>query len=648
VQPEDAPVRPENSLRRRARDSAAVADPEPAASDGMADLLEPEPASREPRRGRRRVWLWVVLSILLVLLVVGIAAAVLGLQFLDEVKTARGALEKAKADLSSLSEDIESGDQARVQATADDITANVAVAAEVVEGPLWNVAARVPFVGQNVDAVQRVTRAVDILVDRALPPGLVFMSGSAFDELTVEGGGLNLEPFRQVQGSIPEIASAFADAQAQIAPIQEASLLPEVSEPIGEITALIDQAAPALVIAEKYLPTLLDIAGSGGTKTYLVIFQNNAEMRATGGNPAASMILTFTDGKLGYVDQASSATFYEAGTQGNAYISLPGETTGLYLPTLVNHSQDYNFTPDFPTTAQLFQAVWTHTSGAQFDGVISIDPVVLSHMLAVAGPVTLATGEQLTAENAVKVLLSDSYERYPIGADSDIFFADAAKSVFDHLTTASWDPMQMLDALEQSALEQRVYLSFTDPDAQALATELGVDGALVGDNSAQTQVGIYLNDSSVGKLEYHLTSAITATCDAGARTMTTTMTLHNGITDDIQSNYTLGFRNGNYGIPRTTMMLDVLFFAPPGAEITSTTPAKGQVPRWERTGVEKGNTAVSKTVFVPKGETVTVAYTVKLPDGELGPLNLRHTPTARDTAVTIDASCDALFPPAAG
>jgi hypothetical protein len=401
-------------------------------------------------------------------------------------------------------------------------------------------------------------------------------------------------------------------------------------------------------VAEKYLPTLLDIAGSAGTKTYLLLFQNNAEIRATGGNPAASMIVTLTDGRLGYVDQASSQTFYEAGTQGNEYVPLPGETMSLYLPTLTRHSQDFTFTPDFPTTAQLFQALWTHTTGATFDGVVSIDPVVLSHMLAVAGPVTLGTGEQLTADNAVKVLLSDAYERYPSGADSDAFFEDAARQVFNHLTTSSWDPLQMLAALERSADEQRVNLAFTDPAAQALAVEFGLDGALAGDTATQTQVGIYLNDSAVGKLDYHLATSVTATCDAAARTITTTMTLHNGITDNISSFYTLGFRNDRLGVPRTTMILDVLFFAPPGAQISQTVPARGDVARWERSGVEKGNTAVSKTVFIGKGETETVSFTAVMPAGELGPLRLRHTPTATATPVTIDPSCSGLFPAASG
>ncbi|MDT0141483.1 DUF4012 domain-containing protein [Microbacterium sp. PRC9] len=634
---------PDDLLSAPARGSSRRAHREAIAESGL--LQHPpvdEPSADEQKRPRkRRTWLWIRLGVLLV--IVGAITAV-ALIFFSEVRTAQAALERAKTGLTTLTTNLGSADQATISATAGAIAGDVAVAAETVEGPLWNLAARAPFVGQNIDAVQRVTRAVDVLVDRALPPGMQFLSAVDFDQLTVEGGGINLEPFRQVQKSIPEISAAFVDAQALIAPIDTASLLPQVAGPIGQVTTLIDQATPALATAEKYLPTLLDIAGSGGTKTYLVLFQNNAEIRATGGNAANGMILTITDGKLGYVDQTFSELFLDSIEWRREYLSLPDATTGLYLPTMTSSIADYNFTPDFPTTAQLFRALWQQASATPLDGVISIDPVVLSHMLAVASPVVLATGEQLTADNVVKVLLSDSYERYPNPAQSDVFFSDTAKRVFDHLTTASWDPIAMLGALEKSAEEQRIYLSFLDPAAQALAVEFGVDGALMSDNAAQTQVGIYLNDYAVGKLDYHLTSAITATCDASARTMTTTMTLHNAITSDIRSNYTLGWRNGRNGLPRTTMMLDVLFFAPPGAQILQTSPAVGDLPRLDRSGVEKDNTGVSRTVLVPKDETVSVSYTVALPAGDLGPLNLRHTPTANDTAVAIDASCDALFP----
>lgn len=59
-----------------------------------------------------------------------------------------------------------------------------------------------------------------------------------------------------------------------------------------------------------------------------------------------------------------------------------------------------------------------------------------------------------------------------------------------------------------------------------------------------------------------------------------------------------------------------------------------------RSGVENGNTGESRMVTVGQNETRTVSYTVQLPSGPLGPLDVRHTPTASDTPVTVDASCD--------
>ena len=44
---------------------------------------------------------------------------------------------------------------------------------------------------------------------------------------------------------------------------------------------------------------------------------------------------------------------------------------------------------------------------------------------------TLPTGDQLTADNAVQLLLSDVYARYPVPAHQDLFFAAAADAVFD-------------------------------------------------------------------------------------------------------------------------------------------------------------------------------------------------------------------------
>lgn len=625
-----------DNLRRRNRRR----DDDGRPAGDATDVTTAETDGEAPRRAR--VWPWVVGGVLGVLGGTAAVAGVLGATLTVQAVEVRDDLLAAKSTLGRLGSLVEARDEAGLQAAAEDVSVRTARAAETVQGPLWQMASDVPVVGANIDAVSRVTRAVDILVRDALPPGMQMIADLDIKKLALEGGGFNLEPLKQAQASIPVVSQAFTAAKAETDGIQSDQLMDAVSGPVAEIRDVIDRTAPTLDVVNRYLPTLLSMAGADGGKTYLIVFQNNAEIRATGGNPAASIIMKVDQGKFELLDQASSRTFYEEGTAGEQFSDIPAETLALYPSSFARYSQDYTMTPSFPTTVQLFQDLWQRTNGERFDGVISIDPVVLSHMLAVAGPVDVA-GEQISSDNAVKSLLSDAYERFPNGRDSDVFFSEVSRAVFSHLTAGKWDPAEMLDALAKSAEEQRLLLSFTDEQAQQLSRELELDGALQMDNTAHTQVGTYLNDYSVGKLEYHLSQSVAATCDVGARTITTTTTLTNSIPNSIQSKYTLGARNGNFGLPRTSMMLDVLFFAPPGGQVIATDPSTSEESGFDRAGTQDNNTALSRLVVVPQGETRTVSSTVQLPEGPLGPLQLRHTPTASDTPVTIDPSCGELF-----
>lgn len=571
------------------------------------------------------------------------AAAAIGAVFVSQAISVKNDLEDAKLVITEIGDLVGAGDVADAESLGVELQSTLETTLETVNEPLWQIASDVPLVGQNVEAVRRVSAAVQILMSDALQPGIQLAATLDINTLRVEGGGFNLAPVRDAQTAIADVSAAFTAAQAEVGDLDTSTLLPVVAEPIGEVLDIIETAAPTLDVVNRYLPTLLDLAGANGTKTYLLVFQNNAEIRATGGNPAASMVITVEDGRFEMLDQSSSATFYAAGTAGTVTTELPADTLSLHPSNFNKYSQDFTLTPDFPTTAELFQNLWLATSGTLFDGVISVDPVVLSNVLAVAGPVVLASGEELTSGNVVKTVLSDSYERYPSGTDSDAFFAEVARAVFEKITAGGWDPAAMLEALETSAAQQRLFLHFENVDAAALANELDLTGALQTDNTGQTQLGIYLNDYTIGKLEYHLAASVSARCDADARTITVDTTLTNSIPDSIRSSYTLGLRSGNFGLPRTTMMLDVLFFAPPGAEILSITPENGDIPSLSRSGVEKGNRAESRLVTVAQGETRTVSYTIRFGEGPLGALNLRHTPTVTDTPVSVDASCEALF-----
>ncbi|WP_152176194.1 DUF4012 domain-containing protein, partial [Mycobacterium tuberculosis] len=209
----------------------------------------------------------------------------------------------------------------------------------------------------------------------------------------------------------------------------------------------------------KVLPAAL---GEGGARTYLLVFQGNSELRASGGNPAALALVTATDGRIELTAQATSVQF--ANARPESVTPLDPETERIYSDIIGRWIPNLTATPDLGTSVEILRAWWTEEGLPPFDDVISTDPVALSHLLKATGPIPLLTGETLTAENAVPLLLNQVYFNYGemvpgLGADGtgqDLFFAAAAAQVFSTLTTGVSNPTALLDGLRQASDEGRL------------------------------------------------------------------------------------------------------------------------------------------------------------------------------------------------
>ncbi len=569
---------------------------------------------------------------------------VVGGIFASQALEVRDNLLLAKGKLTSIVDLVQEGDQAGIEAAAADVSRLTAEAASIVEEPLWDAAVNIPIVGVNIQAVRAATQATDIMVADAMPPALQLLETIQLDELKVEGGGLNLEPLTGAVEIVPAVRSALADAQAQVAHVDREELLPVVDDAVGQLLDVLDQAGPALDMVEKYVPTLLALAGADEPRTYVVLFQNNAEIRATGGNAANGTIVTVDSGKIEMRKDETTDAFHNAGYDGLLQYEMPESTLSMYEWEFDAYSQNYTRTPDFPTTAAMYRSLWQTTNGGDIDGVISIDPVVLSYLMVATGPITLEDGTELTSKNVVQVLLSDTYERFGSDGDAaDEYFGDVAGKVFDTVAAGKWDLKKMLVQLQKSILDDRVYMWFPREAEQAFVKEFDLDGSLATDNVEETQVGVWLNNASYSKLEYYLTTKLDVTCDATARTVTSTLTMTSAVPGWDLSEYTLAWRNPSLGLDRTTMILDVLSYAVPGGTLSSD-PEYGDLADWTRTGSEAGRDGRSITMLLGMGETKSVSFTSTLPDGELGPLAVRYSPTVTKTPVTIADSCSSLFP----
>ena len=610
--------------------------PEPRPNDDVID-------ERPRRRRRRRAWPW-VLGIVGLLIAGLVVAGFMAAKFFEEAMDVRADLAAAQSRLGGVTELVRSGDQAQFDAVASDVLAYTTSADETVQGPLWEYASWVPFVGQNIAAIRSTTEATHLLVRDALPASFTVLGAMQRENIRFEGGGFNLEPFRQALGSLPAVDAAFTEAQQKISGINRDDLLPIVDDAVGQVIEVIDQAAPVAHTATAVLPTALTMLGEQGPRTYLVIFQNNAEIRATGGAGAAAVYVRADGGHLTLEGQTGSTTFESPGLTGVQHLDLPADTLDLYDDEFARFSQNYTKTPNFPTAARMFQAIAAKT-GYGVDGVISLDPVVLGDILSVTGGVRV-DGIDVNADDAVQILLSDTYLRNPGDqAPADAFFAATSATVFQKLVSGDWDLMKMLDVFAAAGEQQRLYGWFSREEEEAVARELGIDGAMKADNASTTEVGIFLNDAAVSKLEYYLSTSVAVSCNAADRTVTTSITMTNSVDRDDLTYHILSLRSPSYGGIGTSMLLDVLYLAPPGATIAGVDPAEGDAADLARTSTEDGRNAQSIAVLLDRGQTRTVTYTSVLPEGPLGPLSVRYSPTVTDTPVTIAASCAELTGP---
>lgn len=127
-----------------------------------------------------------------------------------------------------------------------------------------------------------------------------------------------------------------------------------------------------------------EIFGGQGLRRYLLVFQNESELRPTGGFMGSFAIVDVQDGAIVHLEIPPGGT-YDLQGQLRDFVKPP---TPLLLSNKRWEFQDANWFPDFPTSAQKMIWFYAHSRGISTDGVIAINSSVLQRILSVLGPLT--------------------------------------------------------------------------------------------------------------------------------------------------------------------------------------------------------------------------------------------------------------------
>lgn len=425
---------------------------------------------------------------------------------------AKGELESAIPLASKIQSQVVSGNGAKAGLTSEKLSARAAKAVALTSDPVWRAFEVLPVLGPNLTAVREIAAVVDAVSQDAVEPLSEVAAEINLSEFRPADGSIDVQPLVDAQEKIAAATLALHAARRQVASIDTSTTFSVVEEATGRLDSEVIKAAEglgALDRAVRLVPTML---GASGPRNYVLLFQNPAELRATGGIAGAVALVHTEEGRIELTQQASSSDFphYES-----PVLNLPAETSGLYGNITGEYIQDVNLTPIFPLSAQLAREMWQREFGVKADGVISIDPVALSYILKATGPITLPTGDVLSADNAVQLLLSDVYDRYENPAHQDRFFAAAAASVFTAVSSGNADPAALLGALAKAGAEHRVLVWSAHEEDQAVLADTTLAGGLpISDTDAQ-RFGVYLNDATGAKMDMYLDLGVAvgqATC----------------------------------------------------------------------------------------------------------------------------------------
>ncbi len=396
--------------------------------------------------------------------------------------------------LLSVRSDLESArEQLVTAADAEDVTAarlRIAGARERLERADRRLAHPGPVL---IGALPVVGRTVDAIADTTGATLAVVVSGqqllAALPDPLMTEGRIDVAALREVARVAQGAADRTRGPVAQVEDV-ELGLVPDlVADGVLSARDRLRGAPAAFARTASAVSGLTGVLGADEPRSMLVMLQNNAELRGTGGVVTVFAQATARDGRLdigAFRDVKDVADVSDEVTR----VDAPDDYEALWGPFLANSTLwlNVNMTPDVPTASSVLADVAVASGLPRPDAVVWLDVPAIAALLGATGPVELPDGTGLTRENAVRTLLSDTYadavDTAEGQAERRAALRAAADAVLGRLLSADGPqaPLSRLaGALADATAGGHVALWSDDPDEQRAL----VDGGLAGEVAAE-------------------------------------------------------------------------------------------------------------------------------------------------------------------
>lgn len=286
-----------------------------------------------------------------------------------------------------------------------------------------------------------------------------------------------LEIFKSTEKNLGEILELLDDTEKKLAKVNADDIPSEQRMQFVELRSKLPEIKEFIGSFMESSEIMTDVLGGNGPRKYLFLFQNNQEMRATGGFIGTYGVLDIFNGRV--------RNFFIDGIY-----NPDGQLREKVVPPVpiqkmsANWSlHDSNWFPDFPKSAEKAAWFYEKTGGPTIDGVITMTPSVMQKLMEITGPIEMEEyGVTVDSQNFIETVQQEVEVDY----DKELnqpkkILADLAPKILDKIFNAKniSDMTKTLKVLVESLNEKQILIYSKNYDIEKLLSQEGWSGEIL-------------------------------------------------------------------------------------------------------------------------------------------------------------------------
>ena len=288
----------------------------------------------------------------------------------------------------------------------------------------------------------------------------------------------------------------------------DTSVLPlEYQSPFNEYKQIFSSLVNDLQELSKLANTFQEIFGEKGMRRYLIVFQNESEIRATGGFVGSFAIMDIKDGKIENLTIPPGGS-YDLQGQLTEFIEPPSP---LLIANTRWEFQDANWFPNFPDSAEKLLWFFRKSRNLTADGVIAINSSVLERLLTLTGPIVDEKRDiKLTSFNAIRTIqkIVETGEEKKQHIPKQIL-TDLAPIMINYIENIKVkETLPLLSNLNEALNQKEIQVYFKDEASQEAITNFGWAGKIINQKEKQDYLMVINSNIQGQKSDADITQEI--------------------------------------------------------------------------------------------------------------------------------------------